>query len=269
MLEAAQGSGAEVYPRVGGATGMERTNTALWKGLSPRGRGNRRLHQRGGGKGSIPAWAGQPTPSASANSPVWGLSPRGRGNLFVALVSVHLRRSIPAWAGQPPSRPSTPSYKSVYPRVGGATIPSYIADSNPPGLSPRGRGNHDDARRHRCSSRSIPAWAGQPSPKMVEIRSVRVYPRVGGATSCHARHHSTTSGLSPRGRGNHDCLGNRYAAGGSIPAWAGQPHWGGFPAPILRVYPRVGGATVGCGSGKCPLSRSIPAWAGQPFWLGS
>ena len=52
---------------------------------------------------------------------------------------------------------------------------------------------------------------------------------------------SVTTGLSPRGRGNH-----RYKAHGipkprSIPAWAGQPKGKGQNRLVLGVYPRVGG----------------------------
>ena len=50
-----------VYPRVGGETVTCGCPSSAAKGLSPRGRGNRRLDPGGrDGRGSIPAWAGKP-----------------------------------------------------------------------------------------------------------------------------------------------------------------------------------------------------------------
>ena len=52
----------EVYPRVGGGTAVAAYPLQMWRGLSPRGRGNQRppmvemLKNR-----SIPAWAGEPS----------------------------------------------------------------------------------------------------------------------------------------------------------------------------------------------------------------
>ena len=111
-----------VYPRVGGATRPLWNQPRASHGLSPRGRGNRRHHRcHPPGQRSIPAWAGQPMPTA----PCWylrrvyprvggatrgnllngvvmtGLSPRGRGNHADHHLVLGPFRSIPAWAGQP------------------------------------------------------------------------------------------------------------------------------------------------------------------------
>ncbi len=63
-----------VYPRVGGGTLRTSRGCPGTRGLSPRGRGNRAygIH-RWGGRGSIPAWAGEPsvTPSCSGTSMVY------------------------------------------------------------------------------------------------------------------------------------------------------------------------------------------------------
>ena len=93
-------------------------------------------------------------------------------------------------------------------------------------------------------------------------------------------------GLSPRGRGNPNPLVTETVDIGSIPAWAGEPGWTiSFKLPG-KVYPRVGGGTMGGGAsaldqhGLSPRGRgnlprwsppnprwgSIPAWAGEPFW---
>ena len=111
-----------VYPRVGGGTTGAGGFGGYTGGLSPRGRGNRTLRiWRGGARGSIPAWAGEPeygctmavslgvyprvgggTRSARARRlRAEGLSPRGRGN-HAPLEGFHAPTgSIPAWAGEP------------------------------------------------------------------------------------------------------------------------------------------------------------------------
>ena len=50
-----------VYPRVGGGTATNNAESAIDRGLSPRGRGNLTFRTPGiTGIGSIPAWAGEP-----------------------------------------------------------------------------------------------------------------------------------------------------------------------------------------------------------------
>ena len=52
---------SRVYPRVGGGTTVGRAGCRCSRGLSPRGRGNRRVRCGPGRRfGSIPAWAGEP-----------------------------------------------------------------------------------------------------------------------------------------------------------------------------------------------------------------
>ena len=131
-----------------------------------------------------------------------GLSPRGRGNRIGKSTNYVATGSIPAWAGEPISGGGLRAEHWVYPRVGGGTvgkekIPPYVI-----GLSPRGRGNR--ARRHLgCGNQgSIPAWAGEPSPRSYSPCPARVYPRVGGGTQGPVRLLQRVCGLSPRGRGN-------------------------------------------------------------------
>ena len=128
----------------------------------------------------------------------------------------------------------------------------------------------------------IPAWAGQPSAKLVDSGASAVYPRVGWATCDSVRNRPVIMGLSPRGRGNLVTLPFLPAVQRSIPAWAGQPQRQGTGVSMYRVYPRVGGATLvfawcqlaGVGLSprgrgnhslfrwRWPWVRSIPAWAG-------
>ena len=163
----------QVYPRVGGGT-LAPSSIVGFSGLSPRGRGN----------------------------PATRYSPFGS-----------LDGSIPAWAGEPPtySPVGTQPLMTVYPRVGGGTQKLISYPDVAIGLSPRGRGNpamathaqrvhprvgggttiYSQSRTGASLTRSIPAWAGEPS-----------------------------GGLSPRGRGNRRRPGASFR---SIPAWAGEP----------------------------------------------
>ena len=274
-------------------------------GLSPRGRGNRQdnvKHQIT--HRSIPAWAGEPSSGAAARSrsrvyprvgggtstllfdtlPLSGLSPRGRGNLADGRVRDIHQGSIPAWAGEPLTAEWLGLGDKVYPRVGGGTIGITVKKQQSVGLSPRGRGNQVARHRVHNGQRSIPAWAGEPKILSFNNPAKRVYPRVGGGTCSTQSLRFSSSGLSPRGRGN-----RRYGCGsipirGSIPAWAGEPLPACSRHDTAGVYPRVGGGTacVGIGHGQVtglsPRGRgnlrahyervgnggSIPAWAGEP-----
>ena len=71
-----------------------------------------------------------------------------------------------------------------------------------------------------------------------------VYPRVGGGTGCCPPSNKAESGLSPRGRGNHQHASALDTNGRSIPAWAGEPMVETVQAAWDTVYPRVGGGTL-------------------------
>ena len=195
------------------------------------------------GKGSIPAWAGEPPtdqdPARSGQvyprvgggtagnypppSRVGGLSPRGRGNRASAELGYVLGGSIPAWAGEPGVWPVGAQLAQVYPRVGGGTWCALRSRMEQSGLSPRGRGN----RRHLLlapgQGRSIPAWAGEPRRGRLFAGLSEVYPRVGGGTHWWNRLCLRMWGLSPRGRGNPDTSPHSLRIYRSIPAWAGEP----------------------------------------------
>ena len=253
---------------------------------------------------SIPAWAGKPSVGAEVlgSTGVYprvggetdrsrlrvdreeGLSPRGRGNRKFHFQICRGRRSIPAWAGKPAATCSGGRTMRVYPRVGGETAMNQRVFEYDQGLSPRGRGNPCVLMTAPRSQWSIPAWAGKPPAADAPEPRIAVYPRVGGETACSARRIGVLAGLSPRGRGNLDCLRVLWVGRRSIPAWAGKPRPGSRRIASIRVYPRVGGETRRerqrrdreqglsprgrgnhCrGDGRSPISRSIPAWAGKP-----
>ena len=152
-----------------------------------------------------------------------GLSPRVRGNPLPCQATPGRAGSIPACAGEP----SLPSrccwWRAVYPRVCGGTRHRLRQEMPRAGLSPRVRGNHDDAQDDDPDSGSIPACAGEP------LGRDRM-----AATKC---------GLSPRVRGNPMAFCESGFCAGSIPACAGEPYRTRQSSTLEWVYPRVGGGT--------------------------
>ena len=195
------------------------------------------------GRGSIPAWAGEPYGRGSkrrwgevyprvggGTARTWeeltgdsGLSPRGRGNRRRSGIAWAVSRSIPAWAGEPPPGLATPRGDTVYPRVGGGTRWLRPFSYHMNGLSPRGRGNRRFTGRRVRMVRSIPAWAGEPLRGIRRRHRHEVYPRVGGGTPADVHERIVRDGLSPRGRGNRVVHDHVEALDRSIPAWAGEP----------------------------------------------
>ena len=177
-------NGRGVYPRVCGGTATVVTRAVSSYGLSPRVRGNHRVAAfQDAFHRSIPACAGEPVQgvacavackvyprvcggtdgSGQRRRKLQGLSPRVRGNLGSKCVKPRLKGSIPACAGEPAGQGQNGLQQSVYPRVcGGTANPSY-AKADPPGLSPRVRGNHEWVRYLQSENRSIPACAGEPA----------------------------------------------------------------------------------------------------------
>ena len=192
-----------VYPRVCGGTGLELFNRLAFARLSPRVRGN-----RGNGlaafrqSASIPACAGEPRipPASGTGTAVYPrvcggtgrtghaparpirLSPRVRGNPLDRSGVRQVVASIPACAGEPELRDFGLHSCRVYPRVCGGTS---LAERNVNALarlSPRVRGNPDQADQMVDRYLSIPACAGEPYPLPPRDASERVYPRVCGGT---------------------------------------------------------------------------------------
>ena len=111
-----------------------------------------------------------------------GLSPRVRGNLAEPSDAGRLDGSIPACAGEPVIPFGHQDLFEVYPRVCGGTARDHRDHVVVQGLSPRVRGNLDQAQCQRGNRRSIPACAGEPpSTDSYPVRD-KVYPRVCGGT---------------------------------------------------------------------------------------
>ena len=212
-----------------------------------------------------PRVGGETVARMAALNPVRGLSPRGRGNLVVVLRPFVPLGSIPAWAGKPCPARSTRLTRRVYPRVGGETAarPGEVAHVG--GLSPRGRGNLRLQPFRPLAHRSIPAWAGKPERDRLVANCYWVYPRVGGETASVCLRAPSTSGLSPRGRGNQPAVTRAVSDTGSIPAWAGKPKKVGSRPPSiwLGLSPRGRGNHPSMDNALGAYG-SIPAWAGKP-----
>ncbi len=108
-------------------------------------------------------------------------------------------------------------------------------------------------RRHR----SIPACAGEPLTFPLETHATAVYPRVRGGTKAASSITAIPCGLSPRARGNPDCVDPRSRSSRSIPACAGEPYSLIIAIKRSEVYPRVrGGTTTGKNSSGRPEGLS-------------
>ncbi len=258
------GFASEVYPRECGGTLTTTLPSTITKGLSPRVRGNRPFSSQTHGRWrSIPASAGEPHTGSREfyRYPVYprecggtqwydrrherarGLSPRVRGNLVHYLHPIYSKRSIPASAGEPGDSVRASSEEKVYPRECGGTQAPLLDVNFFEGLSPRVRGNRLLVRPSSLCDGSIPASAGEPRGCVVRPRRWPVYPRECGGTSICRRRLASSSGLSPRVRGNLDVREVVEDVGGSIPASAGEP--GDWPAADRtgEVYPRECGGT--------------------------
>ena len=220
-----------------------------------------------------------------ASAPSMCLSPRVRGNRLRRCGHRAAGVSIPACAGEPPSLSDTARAKPVYPRVCGGTGGRRVRRWCTTCLSPRVRGNRPTIRGAQGLGVSIPACAGEPTPRPARTIPSGVYPRVCGGTrqpDVRPRHWHC---LSPRVRGNHFRWRNSPPPPEmSIPACAGEPLYAHPPSRALIVYPRVCGGTLCCPpfprGGVClsprvrgnpalaPISDivvvSIPACAGEP-----
>ena len=173
-----------------------------------------------------------------------GLSPRVRGNRVHSEVPRRVPRSIPACAGEPAAELPGARVVKVYPRVCGGTLHLVPIPTGRTGLSPRVRGNRRRIAGREMAGGSIPACAGEPVPRLTQAMQRKVYPRVCGGTPLPTSGTSGGWGLSPRVRGNPLVPCPRPAAGGSIPACAGEPRIGAIGRRRGEVYPRVCGGTA-------------------------
>ena len=174
------------------------------------------------GRRSIPARAGEPPSAADLKTRskvypracggthggcadvvnVGGLSPRVRGNRHIARRAQRLHGSIPARAGEPGCAAPATCTRGVYPRACGGTFSAVVTTATMAGLSPRVRGNLIADVDDGAQCGSIPARAGEPVVLKSFNRALKVYPRACGGTHRHRSATTSSTGLSPRVRGN-------------------------------------------------------------------
>ena len=178
------GRPTRVYPRASGGTVVPVRRSCSRPGVSPRERGNR--DRRGDADirpGCIPARAGEPEhrlvvgrihrvyPRASGGTlrtSTWprtkpGVSPRERGNRRIWVVGASTSGCIPARAGEPRYPTMRTATVWVYPRASGGTRQLSCVSWDESGVSPRERGNPQDAGAYHGAEGCIPARAGEPA----------------------------------------------------------------------------------------------------------
>ncbi len=182
-----------------------------------------------------------------------GLSPRVRGNLAWLHCALPSDGSIPACTGEPPDDPDACRWRPVYPRVYGGTAAARSSIMPPQGLSPRVRGNRGPCALHYAVQGSIPACTGEPRQGITAIEYGQVYPRVYGGTTAVLPSSVHEPGLSPRVRGNHTGGQAARNTTRSIPACTGEPYVFSFTADSYQgLSPRVRGnrRPRPCGAGR-------------------
>jgi len=156
--------------------------------------------------------------------------------------------------------------------------------TSPAGPSPRRRGNPQRDGSEHDGTRTIPAQAGEPAAHRTGASAVTDHPRAGGGTHSQTVHSGTSSGPSPRRRGNLSPMISVMSVMRTIPAQAGEPEPVGKVYFCSRDHPRAGGGTSSLhvlvnrirgpsprrrGNPVCLVSvirilRTIPAQAGEP-----
>ena len=154
---------AEDYPRAYGGTKAGNGFTPACKGLSPRVRGNlERDDMITADLGTIPARTGEPAMPRCSSHPQEGLSPRVRGNLLDMSFPLLQDGTIPARTGEPDHLEVSRLHRRDYPRAYGGTELVGVKVVECVGLSPRVRGNPQQAPLPLPLGGTIPARTGEP-----------------------------------------------------------------------------------------------------------
>ena len=202
-----------------------------------------------------------------------GLSPRVRGNHGTPPTPAELWRSIPACAGEPIILRRWGRLGRVYPRVCGGTVGPVVLGTMCSGLSPRVRGNRPDAPAEDAAGRSIPACAGEPHCPLPVSGTARVYPRVCGGTrdrqDAQVRIQEAQARSIPACAGEPKKKTWTMSEAGVYPRVCGGTR--ATRSPTLRrqgLSPRVRGNLLLPDGGNLD-ARSIPACAGEPHRTGT
>ena len=214
----------------------------IWPGPSPRGRGRqRRCSSLSVALRDHPRVGGGDTLAGNLAALEAGPSPRGRGRHKGPIIDRDLDGTIPAWAGETRDVRSWWLMDGDHPRVGGGDSAKRSFLMANVGPSPRGRGRLAREAYLRNIDGTIPAWAGETSPIVLDRGLAGDHPRVGGGDIDGLSYMERVKGPSPRGRGRHDVRCSEGDRAGTIPAWAGETHRRRCNRPGCRDHPRVGG----------------------------
>ena len=115
-----------------------------------------------------------------------GLSPRMRGNLLHRHRPARCNGSIPTHAGKPFGDAGSVWRCGVYPHACGETCYAQSLRPERSGLSPRMRGNHTLDARSLVLMGSIPTHAGKPGNGLRMVALYGVYPHACGETATTA-----------------------------------------------------------------------------------
>ena len=274
-----------VHPRERGEATMLRSARIVARGPSPRARGSPSLGAAADASHrSIPASAGKPDCEATPSDQTrvhprergeatreeeygWlgqGPSPRARGSLTAMTDMDDEAGSIPASAGKPAARRAATRSGRVHPRERGEATFRGSTHACGWGPSPRARGSRDQLQRKHHLHGSIPASAGKPLPRRVELLPRRVHPRERGEARTHPPAQDRGQGPSPRARGSRLPAGAPDRREGSIPASAGKPPRSAPGCATWRVHPRERGEAASARSGDTSLAGPSPRARGSP-----
>ena len=196
---------------------------------------------------------------------VGGPSPRARGRRGRVRPCLRRGGTIPARAGETRSLRALKRIPWDHPRARGGDPATISASRFFQGPSPRARGRPAHADIPLRVGGTIPARAGETSPRSSSARRRRDHPRARGGDPGRKRRPSWSSGPCPRARGwsRHRRRADRRDA--VSPARAGETRWGRRWKRPTRDHPRArGGDTTPPGlgwrfTGPSPRARGRPA----------
>ena len=194
-----------------------------------------RAHPRGRGEHSA---------SGCSSTTPGGSSPRTRGARRIEPVGTRFHGLIPADAGSTRPRGSRPLPAGAHPRGRGEHEAARRAVAGVTGSSPRTRGAPDRDRYPTAGAGLIPADAGS-----TELRKAEAHHRAGSSPRTRGARCSGGAGARARGLIPADAGSTSPSLTGSGPAWA-HPRGRGEHAPP--------GRTDADGMGSSPRTRGAP-----------
>ena len=231
------------------------------RGTIPAGAGETGDCARGGrGGGDHPRGRGGNIGKGSCCLAHWGPSPRARGKLRRRTKPHTCLGTIPAGAGET----ARLCGQWDHPRGRGGNALRARCNWSKGGPSPRARGKLISYRRSVGDVGTIPAGAGETGRRAEESREAGDHPRGRGGNAPARRCPAQTWGPSPRARGKLVLRKELAAAGGTIPAGAGETDQNRSRTCSATDHPRGRGgnaiaAVVGLSlQGPSPRARGKP-----------